>query len=107
MASIMMSGAADNTTWAFPFSEDVWDQTPREVRDHMLMLQSHIVQQQQQLEPRPILHEDGLCGLLQNARAKGNGGSGVEATVLPLIQEVPREVLKQAKDLGPFALPET
>jgi transposase len=50
MVSIMMSGAADNTTWPFPFSEDVWDQTPREVRDHMLMLQNHIVQQQQQLD---------------------------------------------------------
>jgi transposase len=46
----MTSGAADNTTWALPCSDDVWEQTPREVRDHMLMLQSPSVQQHQQLD---------------------------------------------------------
>ena len=54
---------------------------------------------------RPILNEDdGLRGLRQDTREKGNVGGGVEATVLPLIKEVPREVVDQAEDFIAFAL---
>src|SRR4029453_162789 len=54
---------------------------------------------------RPILNEDdGLGGLRQHTPEKGNVGGRVEATVLPLIKEVPREVIAQAKDLVAFAL---
>ena len=53
----------------------------------------------------PILSEDdGLRGLLQDTREKGNVGGGVEATVLPLIKEVPGEVIDQAEDFVAFAL---
>src|SRR5215475_8647376 len=54
---------------------------------------------------RPILNEDdGLGGLRQDTREKGNVGGRVEATVLPLIKEVPREVVDQAEDFIAFAL---
>src|SRR5215471_13215239 len=54
---------------------------------------------------RPILNEDdGLGGLLQDTPEKGNVSSGVEATVLPLIKEVPREVIAQAEAFITFAL---
>src|SRR5215471_793941 len=54
---------------------------------------------------RPILNEDdGLGGLLQDTPEKGNVSSGVEATVLPLIKEVPREVIDQAEAFITFAL---
>src|SRR5215467_568549 len=54
---------------------------------------------------RPILNEDdGLCGLRQDTREKGNVGGRVEATVLPLIKEVPREVVDQTEDFIAFAL---
>src|SRR5262247_590715 len=54
---------------------------------------------------RPILNkDDGLGGLRQDTLEKGNVGSGVEAPVLPLIEEVAREVIDQAEDLVAFAL---
>src|SRR5215510_1125190 len=54
---------------------------------------------------RPILNEDdGLGSLRQDTPEKGNVSSGVEATVLPLIKEVPREVIDQAEDFIAFAL---
>lgn len=54
---------------------------------------------------RPSLpEEEGWGGLLQNARAQGQGGSGVEATVLPWRKAVPRAGIEQAADRGPLAL---
>ena len=53
---------------------------------------------------RPILkEEEGLGGLRQDTREKGHGGGRVEATVLPLIKEVPREVVDQAEAFRAFA----
>src|SRR5262245_7487451 len=54
---------------------------------------------------RPILNEDDrLGGLRQDTCEKGNVGSGVQAPVLPLIKEVPGEVIDQAEDFIAFAL---
>lgn len=53
----------------------------------------------------PILNEDdGLRGWRQDTPEKDNVSGGVEAPVLPLIKEGPREVLDQAEDLIAFAL---
>jgi hypothetical protein len=48
---------------------------------------------------RAILNQhDGWRGVRQHPREKGRVGGGVEAAVVPLIQEAPGEVLNQPED---------
>ena len=55
--------------------------------------------------PCSILNqEDGLCRLLQHTPEKSNVRGGIETPVLPLIKELPGEVLNQPEDFIAFAL---